>query len=56
MKNLLSVHHTYKAPKWMKHKKIKHKPFPKRKPGNVTFGEQIVLVFVFGILLMVIMA
>ncbi len=41
-------------PKWMKNVPSKHKPFPKRKPGNVTFAEQIAIVILFAILLMII--
>lgn len=56
MANLLNAHHTYKAPKWTKNKKTKHKPFPKRKAGNVTFAEQLAIVVIFTILLMIIMS
>lgn len=50
----LFTSHTYKPPKWMKNVPMKHKPFPKRKPGNITFAEQIAIVILFAILLMII--
>lgn len=54
MASPLTAHGKIKTPKWMHNVPSKHKPFPKRKPGNITFAEQITIVILFAIFLMII--